>query len=74
MCKRTEEISEQNEAVVFFKKTSLRKTFPQLDKTYISDTIRGMGSFRRNDFWESLVGQALVMIGRWYSRQPLTNH
>ena len=32
------------------------------------------GSFRRNDFWDKLVGKALVMIGRCYSRQPSTNH
>ena len=31
-------------------------------------------NFTRNDFWDHLRGQALVMIGRWYSRQPLTNH
>jgi len=31
-------------------------------------------SFRRNHFRDRLGGQALVMIGRWYSRQPLTNH
>ena len=38
------------------------------------ETIRGMGtSFRHHDFWDRLGGQALVMIGRWYSRQPLTN-
>ena len=30
--------------------------------------------FRRNDFWDHLGGKALVMIGRWYWRQPLTNH
>ena len=30
--------------------------------------------FERNDFWDRLGEQALVMIGRWYSRQPLTNH
>ena len=30
-------------------------------------------SFRRNDLWDRLVGQASVMIGRW-SRQLLTNH
>ena len=30
-------------------------------------------SFARSDFWDGLVGQALAMIGRWYSRQPLTN-
>ena len=31
-------------------------------------------SFRRNHFSELSGGQALVMIGRWYSRQPLTKH
>ena len=29
-------------------------------------------SFRCND--SCLGGQTLVLIGRWYSRQPLTNH
>lgn len=24
--------------------------------------------------WDCLGGQKLVMIGQWYSRQPLTNH
>ena len=39
------------------------------------ETIRGMGtSFRHHDFWDRLGGRALVMIGRWYSSQPLTNH
>ena len=39
------------------------------------ETIREMGtSFRRNHFWDRLGGQAIVMIGWWYSRQPLTNH
>ena len=38
-------------------------------------TIRRIGkSFRRNDFWEFLSGQTLVMIGRWYSRQQLAHH
>ena len=38
-------------------------------------TVGRMGtSFGRNDFWDRLGGQALVMIGRWYLRQPLTNH
>ena len=47
----------------------------KLVKKYISDTIGGMGTrILRNDFWESLVGQALILIGRWYSGQPLTNH
>ena len=37
--------------------------------------IREMGTgLKRKDFWDSLGGQALVMIGRWYSRQPLTSH
>ena len=39
------------------------------------ETVRQMGtSFRCNHFWDRLGGQALVMIGWWYSRQPLTNH
>ena len=42
-----------------------------------SQTLGRMGtSFGCNDFWYRLDGQALVMIGRWYSvalRQPLTN-
>ena len=39
------------------------------------DTIRGMDTrFRRSNVWDRLGGQAVVMIGRWYSRQPLTNH
>ena len=38
------------------------------------ETLRAMGtSFLREDFWDRLGGQALVMIGRWYSRQTLTN-
>ena len=29
-----------------------------------ADTIRGMGtSFRRNDFWDRLGGQAVLVIG-----------
>ena len=31
-------------------------------------------SFVRSDFWDHLGGHALVMIGRWYSRQPSTNN
>ena len=39
------------------------------------EILRGMGtSFQRKDFWVRLGGQALVMIGRWYSRPALTNH
>ena len=39
------------------------------------NSTRVMGtSFRHNDFWDRFGGQVLVMIGRWYSRQPLTNH
>ena len=40
-----------------------------------SETCRRIGtSFGRSDVWDRLSEQALVMIGRWYSRQPLTNH
>ena len=40
-----------------------------------SETPWRMGtSFWRGDFWDHLGAQALVMIGGWYSRQPLTNH
>ena len=78
MCKRTEELSEQNEAAVFKKRNQtarLEKKNSKLVTKYLSDTMRGMGTrIPRNDFWESLVGQALILIGRWYSRQPLTNH
>ena len=28
-------------------------------------------SFPRNDFWDLLGGQVLVMIGHWYPWQPL---
>ena len=31
-------------------------------------------SFGCSDFWDCLGGQALVMIGQWHSRQPLTNN
>ena len=31
-------------------------------------------SFQRNDFWVRLGGKALVVIGRWCSGQPGTNH
>ena len=40
-----------------------------------SETLGRMGtSFACSDFWDCLGGQVLVLIGRWYSRQPLTNH
>ena len=40
-----------------------------------TETIRGMvTNFQRNDFWVRLGGQALVVIGRWCSGQPGTNH
>ena len=47
-----------------------------LHKQFLTpETTRVMGtSFQRNDFWDRFGGQVLVMIGRWYSRQPLTNH
>ena len=58
-------------------KDSLLKKITRVS-TFISfttpETLRGMGtSFWRSDFWDRLGGQALVMIGRWYSRQTLTN-
>ena len=40
-----------------------------------SESLGRMGtSFVCRDFWDRLGGQALVMIGQWYLRQPLTNH
>ena len=40
-----------------------------------SETSKKMGTtFGISDFWDRLGGQELYMIGRWYSRQPLTNH
>ena len=38
------------------------------------ETTRGIVGtrFQRSDFWDRLRGQALLMIDRWYSRQPLT--
>ena len=40
-----------------------------------SRNYKGMvTSFRRNDLWDRLGGQTLVMIGRWYSRQQLANY
>ena len=42
-------------------------TFLAQTRNYsLPETIRGMGaSFRRNDFWDRLGGQALPMIGYW---------
>ena len=38
-------------------------------------TLRRMGtSFGHSDCWDRIGRQALVMIGQWYSRRPLTNH
>ena len=38
-------------------------------------TLRRMGtSFGHSDCWDRIGGKALVMIGQWYSRRPLTNH
>ena len=44
--------------------------------TLVNVLLGRMGkSFGCSDFWDRLGGQALVVIGRWYSRQPLlTNH
>ena len=41
----------------------------------ISESLRGMGmSFGCSGLWDRLGWQALVMIGQFRSRQPLTNH
>ena len=37
------------------------------------ETIRGT-SFQRNNFWNGLVGKALLMIGLWLPWIPTTNH
>ena len=49
---------------------------PRIEKQFTtSETLGRMGtSFGCSDFWDRLVGQVLVMIGPWYSRQPSTNH
>ena len=39
-----------------------------------SETLGKMDSFGCSDFWEGVGGEVLVLIGRWYLRQPLTNH
>ena len=47
----------------------------QVTKFPTSETLGEVGtSYVRSDFWDRLGGQALVMIGQLYSRQPLTNH
>ena len=46
-----------------------------IDQFPTPETRGRMGtSFRCSDFSDRLGGQALVVIGRWHSRQPLTNH
>ena len=46
-----------------------------IDQLPTPETLGRMGtSFGCSDFWDCLGGQALVMIGQWHSRQPLTNH
>ena len=50
----------------------LAETQPTLST---SETVGRMStSFRCSDFRDRLGTQALVMIGRWYPRQLLTNH
>ena len=39
-----------------------------------SETLGKMDSFECSDFWEGVGGEVSVLIGRWYSRQTLTNH
>ena len=43
------------------------------DMELSTSKLEGRESSRRSDFWDHFGGQALVMIGGWYSRQPLTN-
>lgn len=39
-----------------------------------SGNYKGYGyKFRCNDFWDRSGGQALLLIGGWYPRQPLTH-
>ena len=49
---------------------------PRIEKQFTtSETLGRMATnFGSSDFWDSLGGQALDMIGRWYSRQPSTSH
>ena len=64
------------------REVSCHQTSRQLDfnewtvsQFLISETLRRMGmSFGCSELWDRLGGQALVMIGQWHSRQPLTNH
>ena len=57
-----------------------RKNVAVVERWPLSEVrlYKGNGrSFRRNDFWDKLVGKALVMIGRWYSRhnrQPIISN
>ena len=38
-------------------------------------TMKGMGTnFWHHNYWDCLGLQEILMIGPWYSRQPLTNH
>ena len=56
-----------NSRFIFFSSSrlGLRLPSPRLAyRDYNTETIRGKGtSFRRNDFWDRLGGQALLMIG-----------
>ena len=71
----------QDSPIVLFSTTSTQsllsvKPQSQIGQFPSPETLGRMGtSFWRRDFWDSLGGRALVMIGRWwYSRRPLTNH
>ena len=44
-----------------------------LDMELSTSKLEGRESSGRSDFWDHFGGQALVMIGGWYSRHPLTN-
>lgn len=48
---------------------------PQETVLPTSETHGRMGTnFGRGDFWDCLGASALVMFGRWYPSQSLTNH
>ena len=60
---------------VFFSFSTSSNHSGLVRNTPLFDTLGRTGSsFGCSDFWDGLGGQALVMIGRWYSRQTSTNH
>lgn len=50
--------------------------FEAIEKRLVGNDVdreNGYKQFGRIDFWDRLGGKVLVMIGRWYSKQPITN-